>query len=152
MNDNQSFKKKLKINKPLSLRFRFLVIIIFAIFAITFFIGGLCLYEVDNYIQAQAENFVKVTCDNEAAQFNASLNNMEKSVKIMESYLMDFFKSKDDLKDKELQTKIIQSADKMFIDITRHTRTTLVAMQSKRESFAVACIADDEIFLPILKL
>ncbi len=124
MNDNQSFKKKLKINKPLSLRFRFLVIIIFAIFAITFFIGGLCLYEVDNYIQAQAENFVKVTCDNEAAQFNASLNNMEKSVKIMESYLMDFFKSKDDLKDKELQTKIIQSADKMFIDITRHTSTS----------------------------
>ena len=117
-------EKKRNFNKPFSLKFRFLATVIVAMFAITFFIGGLSLYEVDKYIQAQAEDFVKVTCDNEAAQINDSLANMEKSVKIMESYLMDFFTSKDDINDIALQNKVIESADQMFLDIAKHTSTS----------------------------
>ena len=107
--------------KTFSMRFRFLATLICAMFAITIVIGGLCLYEVDNYIQVQAEEFVKVTCDNEAAQINDSLRNMEKSVKIMESYLMDFFTSKSAVENSALQEKAIESADQMFIDIVKHT-------------------------------
>ncbi len=99
------------------------LIIPIAMLAITFFIGGLSLYEVDNYVQAQAEDFVRVTCDNEASKINDSLTNIEKSVKIMESYLMDFFTSKEDIENKTLQKKVIQSADQMFVDITKHTST-----------------------------
>ena len=117
-------EEKQKSSKIFSLKFRFLATIVLVILAMTFSIGGLCLYEVDNYIQAQAEDFVKVTCDNEAAQINGSLTNMEKSVKIMESYLMDFFTSKDEIKDKSFQSKVINSAAQMFVDITKHTSTS----------------------------
>ncbi len=115
--------KKRKFNKPFSLKFRFLATVIVAMLSITFFIGGLSLYEVDNYIQSQAEEYVKVTCDNEVAKINDSFTNMEKSVKIMESYLMDFFTNKEDIKDKTLQNKVVSSADQMFVDIAKHTST-----------------------------
>ena len=39
----------------------------------------------------------------------------------MESYLMDFFTSKDDIKDKSLQKTVIKSAEQMFVDIAKHT-------------------------------
>lgn len=116
-------EKKQKLNRTFSLKFRFLATVIVAMLAITFFIGGLSLYEVDNYVQTQAEDFVRVTCDNEASKINDSLTNIEKSVKIMESYLMDFFTSKEDIENKTLQKKVIQSADQMFVDITKHTST-----------------------------
>ena len=119
-----SLEKKQYFNRPFSLKFRFLATIIVAMLAITFFIGGLSIYEVDNYIQAQAKDFVNVSCENEATKINDSLTNMEKSVKIMESYLMDFFKSKNDVTDRTVQNKVITSAEKMFIDITKHTSTS----------------------------
>ncbi len=78
MNVKKAIKKKIKFKTAFSMRFRFLTTVILAMFAITIFIGGLSLYEVDNYIQAQAEDFVEVTCDNESEQINGSLRNMEK--------------------------------------------------------------------------
>ena len=124
MNTEKTFKKsKQKLNKIYSIQFRFLTIVIVAMLAITIFIGGLSIYEVDNYIQTQAENFVKVTCDNEGTKINDSLSNMEKSVKIMESYLMDFFTSEADVEDRVLQEKVIKSADEMLVDVAKHTST-----------------------------
>ncbi len=116
-------KKNQKFNKMYSMRFRVLATVIFAMMAITIFIGGLSIYEVDNYIQAQAKDFVSVTCTNESSQINASLKNMEKSVKIMESYLMDFFTSESDLDDRDLQERVIKSAEQMFNDVANHTST-----------------------------
>ena len=111
------------LKKTFSMRFRFLATVILAMFAITIFVGGLCLYEVDTYIQTQAEEFVKVTSDNESAKINDSLRNMEKSVKIMESYLMDFFASETDVMDRSFQREIIEKAEQMFIDVAKHTST-----------------------------
>ena len=125
MNIRKSFKKQNRnLDKMFSMRFRFLATVIFAMVAITIFIGGISLYEVDNYVQTQAEDFIKVTCDNEGTQIDDSLRNMEKSVKIMESYLMDFFKSREDVEDKALQEKVIKSADEMFVDVAKHTSTS----------------------------
>ena len=118
MNIKKYFKKQSR-----SIQFRFLATVIFAMLAITVFIGGLSIYEVDNYIQDQAKNFVKVTATNEASKINGSLRNMEKSVKIMESYLMDFFTNDVDIKDSAFQEKVIKSADQMFIDVVSHTST-----------------------------
>ena len=42
---------KITTKKTFSMRFRFLATLICAMFAITIVIGGLCLYEVDNYIR-----------------------------------------------------------------------------------------------------
>lgn len=119
------FKKKTgKLNKTHSMQFRFLTTVIFSMLAVAIFIGGISIYEVDKYILGQAKEFVDVTCLNEAAQINDSLDNMEKSVKIMESYLMDFFDDNADVEDRALQARIIERADQMFADVMKHTSTS----------------------------
>ena len=124
MSDSKlSREKKGVLNKTYSMQLGFLTTVILAMLAIAVFIGGLSIYEVDNYIQGQAEDFVNVTCINESSQINDSLGNMEKSVKIMESYLMDFFTSEEDIKDRDLQERVINRADQMFIDVVSHTST-----------------------------
>ena len=101
--------------------FRFLTTVIVAMFAVAIFIGGWCILEVDKYVNEQAKEFVKVTCMNEGAKINDSLGNMEKSVKIMESYLMDFFESGANIEDRAFQDEVIASAEEMFRDVTKHT-------------------------------
>ena len=121
MNTNKSLKeKKRKLNKTHSMQFRILVTIIFAMFAITVFIGGISIYEVDKYVQGESENFVVVTCDNEGAQINNIFEDMEKSVKVMESYIMDFFTEEAPIEDRDFQEKVINSADQMFADVAKH--------------------------------
>ena len=110
-------------NRTHSIQFRFLATVIFAILAIAIIIGGISIYEVDSYIKTQTENFVNVTCENESAKINDSLRGMEKSVKIMESYLMDFFPNDVDIYDHTLQEKVIASAEQMFVDVANLTDT-----------------------------
>ena len=122
MKIKRSYHKKKRIwDKQYSMLFRFLTTVIIAMFAVTIFIGGLSIYEVDNYIQDQAHEFVNITCSNESSKINDSLGNMEKSVKIMESYLMDFFESETDIEDPAFQEKVIKSAEQMFYDVIKHT-------------------------------
>lgn len=121
MNTNKSLKeKKQKLNKTHSMQFRILATIIFAMLAITIFIGGISIYEVDQYIQEESENFVVVTCENEGAQIDDIFDDMEKSVKVMESYVMDFFTEEALLEDRNFQEKVINSADQMFADVAKH--------------------------------
>lgn len=121
MNTNKSLKeKKRKFNKTHSMQFRILATIIFAMFAITIFIGGISIYGVDQYIQDESENFVVLTCENEGAQINNIFDDMEKSVKVMESYVMDFFTEESRVEDTDFQEKVINSADQMFADVAKH--------------------------------
>ena len=121
MNKENSLKeKKRKFNKTQSMQFRILATIIFAMLSITVFIGGISIYEVDQYIQDESKNFVVVTCENEGSQINALFDDMEKSVKFMESYVMGFFTEEVDVEDRNLQEKIINSADQMFADVAKH--------------------------------
>jgi diguanylate cyclase (GGDEF)-like protein len=121
MNTNKSLKeKKRKLNKTHSMQFRILATVIFAMLVITVFIGGISIYEVDQYIQDESKNFVVVTCENEGSQINALFDDMEKSVKVMESYVMGFFTEEVDVEDRNLQEKIINSADQMFADVAKH--------------------------------
>ena len=121
MSKKSSLKEeKRKLKNTHSMQFRIWVTIIFAMFAITVFIGGISIYEVDQYIQDESENFVVVTCENEGAQINNIFEDMEKSVKVMESYVMDFFTEEALVKDRNFQKKVINSADQMFADIAKH--------------------------------
>ena len=114
-------KSQKKFDKMHSIQFRFLTTVILAMLAITIFVGGLSIYEVDNYVQSQAENYVNVKCDNETIQLNDSFSDMEKSVKIMESYLMGFLTGEEDIANRALQEKIIESTNVMFADVAKHT-------------------------------
>ena len=121
MKTNKSLKeKKRKFYKTHSMQFRILATIIFAMLAITVFIGGISIYEVDKYVQDESENFVVVTCDNEGAQINNIFEDMEKSVKVMESYVMGFFTEESRVEDRDFQKKVINSADQMFADVAKH--------------------------------
>lgn len=124
MNKERSTQKKSRNSgKTYSIRFRFLATVILAMLAITVFIGGLSIYEVDTYIQDQSENFVSISCDNEGDRINNSLKSMEKSVEIMKSYLMEFFNNETDVEDRVFQKQVINRAEQMFVDVARHTST-----------------------------
>ena len=53
-----------------SIQFKFLITVISAMLAITIFVGGLSIYEVDNFVQNQTENLIKTTCEKDATQIN----------------------------------------------------------------------------------
>ena len=123
MNKSKVLKnKKQKFNKTHSMQFRILTTIIFAMLAITVFIGGISIYEVDQYIQNESENFVAVTCEYEGTQINSIFEDMEKSVMVMESYIMDFFTEETNIEDRDFQEKLISNTDRMFADVAKHTR------------------------------
>ena len=107
--------------KTRSMQFKVLMTIISAMLAITVFIGGLSIYEVDNFVQLQTENFINVTCEKEASQINDVFGDMENSVRIMESYVYGLIESETDVKDYDRQLEILNQSEEMFIDVAEHT-------------------------------
>lgn len=104
-----------------SIQLKFFITIVSAILAISIFAGGISIYEVDNYIQKETENLVKITGSNEALQINDVFGDIEKSVRIMESYVLSFFDSAADAEDRDRQSTMIRLADEMFIDVAKNT-------------------------------
>ncbi len=104
-----------------SMQFKFLITIISAMLAITVFIGGLSIYEVDQFVQLQTEDFINVTCEKDASQINDIFGDMEKSVHIMESYVLGLINNKTDIGNAERQTDILQRSDEMFVDVANNT-------------------------------
>ena len=111
--------------KTHSIQFKFLTTIISAMLAITVFVGGLSIYEVDKFVQYQTENFINVTCEKEAAQMNDIFGDMEKSVNLMGGYVLDFVGSMADIEDREKRDEIIRYADRMFADVANYTAGTV---------------------------
>ena len=104
-----------------SIQFKFLITIISAMLAITIFIGGLSIYEVDQFVQQQTEKFINVTCEKDASQINDIFGDMEKSVHIMESYVLGLVNNKSDIEDSEKQAEILKRSDEMFMDVANNT-------------------------------
>ena len=89
--------------------------------AITVFIGGLSIYEVDQFVQHQTEDFINVTCEKDASQINDFFGDMEKSVHIMESYVLGLINSKADIENPAKQAEILERSDEMFVDVANNT-------------------------------
>ena len=104
-----------------SIQFKFLTTVISAMLAITFFIGGLSIYEVDQFIQQKTADFINVTCEKEASQINDIFGDMEKSVHIMESYVLGLISSKADISSETKQADILERSDEMFVDVANNT-------------------------------
>ena len=107
--------------KVKSVQFKFLMTVISAILAICIFVGGSSIYEVDQYIQRETANLISITCSREAAQINDVLDDIEKSVRIMESYILSIFGSVSDVKNRANHEKILQLAGDMFVDVAANT-------------------------------
>ena len=108
----------MKVN---SIQFKFIITVISAILVIAIFVGGFSIYEVDIYIQENTKEFIDTTCSSEAAQINDIFGDIEKSVRIMESYVLSLFKSATDINDHDDQEKILQLAGEMFVDVAENT-------------------------------
>lgn len=108
-----------------SIQFKFLVTVISAILIITIFVGGLSIYEVDNYLQKHTEEFVEITCENEASQINGIFGNIENSVRIMESYVMSLLYRIGDIRNPEYQQTALKLASDLFVDIAANTEGAL---------------------------
>ena len=104
-----------------SMQFKVLMTVISSMLAITIFIGGISIYEVDEFVQRQTEDFINVTCEKEVSQINDIFGDMEKSVHIMESYVLGLINSKADISDAVKQEDILQHADEMFVDVASNT-------------------------------
>ncbi len=111
--------------KERSLQFRVLMTVMSAILTVTIFIGGTSIYEVDNYIQSQTKSLVEITCKNEATKINNIFRDMEKSVSIMETYVLSFFESAADVQNRDKQNEAIQFADKMFVNVAKNSENTI---------------------------
>ena len=104
-----------------SIQFKFLITVISAMLAITLFVGGLSIYELDRFVQLQTENYINVTCEKDASQINDIFGDMEKSVQIMESYVLNLINSKAYIGDPYKQAEILQRSDEMFADVANNT-------------------------------
>lgn len=104
-----------------SMQFRVLMTVISAMLAITVFIGGLSIYELDQFVQRQTEDFVNVTCENDSSQINDVFGDMENSVSIMESYVYGLIESKADIYDSKRQIEIMDQSYDMFVDVAKNT-------------------------------
>ena len=107
--------------KTHSIQFKFLMTVISAVLAITVLVGGLSIYEVDRFIQSQTEDYIDTACKKEATQINDIFGDMEKSVRIMESYVLDMVEDNTDIKNRDVQNEIIEHAEGMFVDVAKHT-------------------------------
>ena len=108
-----------------SIQYKFLATVISAILAITFFIGGISIYEVDRFVQTHTEDYIAVSCEKEAAQVNNIFGDMEKSVRIMENYVLDLIESKEDIENKDKQNELVAKTDIMFGEVARNTDDTI---------------------------
>ena len=104
-----------------SMQFKVLITLLSAMLAITMFIGGLSIYEVDQFVQRQTEDYINVTCEKDASQINDIFGDMEKSVHIMESYVLGLINSKAEIEDAKKQAEILERSDEMFVDVANHT-------------------------------
>ena len=107
--------------KAHSIQFKFLITVISAILAIAVFVGGLSIYEVDSFVRVQTENLIDATCEKETVEINSIFGDMEKSVKIIESYVLALVESNGGITDHDSRNKIIEYADGMFVDVAKHT-------------------------------
>ena len=107
--------------KAYSIQFKFLITVISAILAIAVFVGGLSIYEVDRFVRIQTEHLIDATCEKEAAEINSIFGDMEKSVKIIESYVLSLVESSGGITDLDNQNKIVEYTDGMFVDVAKHT-------------------------------
>ena len=104
-----------------SMQFKFLITFISAMLAITVFIGGLSIYEVDQFVQHQTEDFINVTCEKDASQINDVFGDMEKSVHIMENYVYGLIKDYTDVVNPQRQIEILNQSNNMFTDVAKNT-------------------------------
>lgn len=113
------------MKQRLSIQTKFLGTVISAILGIAIFIGGICIYELDRYVTLSSRNLLGAIADREAAQMNAIFDDMEKSVRIVGNYVLEFIAGAEDVRNEERRGEIVQKAEEMFLELANGTNGTV---------------------------
>ena len=113
------------MRKEYSLQSAFLSIVLVGMFLLALLIGGMSVYEIDRFVKASTKELVTEKSAKESAQINEIFAGMEKSVRIMESFILDCINDGEDIHSAEAQEGIVAQANKMFADIAKNTDSTV---------------------------
>ena len=113
------------MKKAYSIQSAFLSSVLLGMFLLALFIGGVSAFELNRFVQASTKDLVTEKCEKESAQINEIFTGMEKSVRIMESYILDFVSSREDVKSTEWQDELVAQSNKLFENVAENTDSTV---------------------------
>lgn len=79
------------------------------------------LIETYSYVRTSTSEMLEVTCENESEQINADFDAMEKSVQIMETYIMSMINSSSDYTVEASRDELIAETEEMFREVSQNT-------------------------------
>ena len=109
------------MKKTRTMQHNLLSITVVALIFISLLVGGISIFEFDQYIQSSSDEMINTLCDKETQKINSMLQGMEKSVHVMASYVLDFYDTKADITDEVKRTQIENDSALMFVDVAKYT-------------------------------
>ncbi len=109
------------MKKTRSMQFQLLRITILAIIIISLLISSISIFKFDKYIQSSSDEMLDALCEKEAQRINSMFYGMENSVRVMASYVLDFYDTEADLTDEVKRAQIEADSALMFIDVAKYT-------------------------------
>lgn len=91
------------------------------IMIVALLVGGISIFEFDQYVQSTNGDMLDALCDKEAQRINSMFSGMENSVRVMASYVLDFYDTEADLTDSAKRAQIEAAAALMFVDVAKYT-------------------------------
>ena len=113
------------MKKVYSMQVAFLSIVLSGMFLLALFIGGVSLFEISRFVRSSTKDLITEKCEKESAQINEIFSGMEKSVRIMESYIFDLIENVEDIKSNECQEEIVAQSNKLFAEVAKNTSSTV---------------------------
>lgn len=113
------------MKKAYSLQSAFLSVVLVGMFLLSLLIGSMSMFEIDHFVNVSTKELVTEKCAKESAQINEIFTGMEKSVRIMESYILDSITTEEDLHSAEVQETIITQTSKLFADVAKNTNSAV---------------------------
>ena len=109
------------MKKTRSMQFQLLRIAVVAIIFISLLVGGICIFKFDKYVQSSNDDMLDALCDKEAQKINSLFSGMENSVRVMASYVLDFYDTEADITDDTKRAQIEADSALMFVDVAKYT-------------------------------
>ena len=113
------------MKKAHSLQSAFLLIVLVGMFLLALLIGSMSVFEIDRYVKASTKELVTEKSAKESAQINEIFAGMEKSVRIMESYILDSITHGEDVRSAEFRKAITAQTNMLFADVAKNTDSTV---------------------------
>ena len=114
-----------RMKKAYSLQAEFLSIVLAGMFLLALLIGSMSVIEMDRFVKASTRELVTEKCARESAQINEIFAGMEKSVRMMESYIQDSISGEADVHSPEVQEELIAQTNRMFAEVAKNTDSTV---------------------------